>query len=73
MIVVISREVVEINYFSFILLILLKPFDDGLVQPLPHRLSGVLGLGCKSRRHVGDMSARQPSQQAPDEPTQIRS
>ena len=47
---------------------------------------GVLGghfrrrrlLGWESRRHVGDMSARQPKvgtfgQQAPDEPTQIHS
>jgi hypothetical protein len=31
---------VEINYFSFILLILLKPFDGGLAQPLAKRLLG---------------------------------
>ena len=29
-----NREVVEIIIFSFSLLILLKPFNDGLVQPL---------------------------------------
>jgi hypothetical protein len=29
---------------SFILLILLKPFDDGLVQPLSRRLPGVVKL-----------------------------
>ena len=40
-IVVIYREGVEIIFFSFILLILLKPCDNGLVQPLPHRLPGV--------------------------------
>ena len=28
-------------FFSFILFILLKSFDDGLVQPLPRRLPGV--------------------------------
>ena len=42
-IIVIDREGVEINYFlSFSLLILQKPFDGGLVQPLPHRLPGVV-------------------------------
>jgi hypothetical protein len=40
-IVVIYRERVEIFFFSFILLILLKPFDGGLVQPLSRRLLGV--------------------------------
>jgi len=41
-IVVIYREGVEINYFSFILLILLKPFNGGpvQVQPLARRLPG---------------------------------
>ena len=38
---VIYREGVEIFFFSFILLILLKSFDDSLVQPLPRRLPGV--------------------------------
>ena len=38
---VIYREGVEIIFFSFILLILLKSFDDSLVQPLPRRLPGV--------------------------------
>jgi hypothetical protein len=38
---VIYREGVEIIFFSFILLILIKSFDDGLVQPLPRRLPGV--------------------------------
>jgi hypothetical protein len=35
--------VCRFSLFSLILLILLllKPFDDGLVQPLPHRLPGV--------------------------------
>jgi hypothetical protein len=37
----IYREGVEIIFFSFIILILLKSFNDGLVQPLPHRLPGV--------------------------------
>ncbi len=41
-IIEIIREMVEIKYFSFSLLILLKPFDDGLVQPLPRRLPGVV-------------------------------
>jgi len=41
-IIEINREVVEIIIFSFSLLILLKPFDDGLVQPLPRRLPGVV-------------------------------
>jgi hypothetical protein len=52
-IVVIYREGVEINYFSFILLILLKPFNDGLVQPLPHRLPGVVYA-----RHVAEEENR---------------
>ena len=39
--IVIDKEAVEINYFSCILLILLKPFDGGLVQPLAKRLLGV--------------------------------
>jgi len=30
----------EINYFSFSLLILLKPSNDGFVQPLAKRLRG---------------------------------
>jgi hypothetical protein len=42
-IVVIYIEGVEINYFSCIFLIMLEPFDGGLVQPLAKRLSGV---GC---------------------------
>ena len=41
-------EGVEIIYFSFILLILLKPFDGGLVQPLAKRLPGV-GYFCPSK------------------------
>ena len=41
-IIVIDREGVENNYFFLFVLILLKPFKDGLVQPLPHRLPGVL-------------------------------
>ena len=36
-IVVIDSEGVEINYFLIYLLILLKPFDGGLVQPLVKR------------------------------------
>ena len=32
---------IEINYFSFNLLILLKAFDVGLDQTLPQRLPGV--------------------------------
>ena len=40
-IVVIDREAVEINYVSLSLLILLKPFNLGLGQPLPQRLPGV--------------------------------
>ena len=39
-IVVIDREAVVINYFSFSLFILLKPFDRGLGQSLPQRLLG---------------------------------
>jgi len=41
-IVVIYTEGEEKNYyFSFTLLILIKPFDGGLVQPLAKRLPGV--------------------------------
>ena len=40
-IIIINREAVEIIFFSFILLILLKSFDGSLVQPLPRRLPGV--------------------------------
>ena len=40
-IVVICTEGEEKNYFSFILLILIKPFDGGLLQPLAKRLPGV--------------------------------
>jgi hypothetical protein len=40
-IVEIYTEGEETNYFSFILLILLKPFDGSLVQPLAKRLPGV--------------------------------
>ena len=40
-IVVIYIEGVEINYFSCIFLIMLEPFDGGLVQPLAKRLPGV--------------------------------
>ncbi len=40
--IVIGREAVDINNFLlFSLLILLKPFNDGLVQPLLNRLPGV--------------------------------
>ncbi len=39
-IVVIYTEGDEINYFLFILLILIKPFDGGLVKPLVKRLPG---------------------------------
>jgi hypothetical protein len=35
------REAVQIIFFSFSLLILIKPIDDCLVQPLPRRLPGV--------------------------------
>jgi hypothetical protein len=35
------REAVQFFFFSFSLLILIKPIDDGLVQPLPRRLPGV--------------------------------
>ena len=35
------REAVQIFFFSFSLLILIKPIDDGFVQPLPRRLPGV--------------------------------
>jgi len=38
---VIYREGEEISFFSFILFILLKPFDNGLVQPLAKRLPGM--------------------------------
>jgi len=43
-IVVIYTEGVEIILFSFILLILIliKPFDGGLAQPLPCMLPGVV-------------------------------
>ena len=44
-IIVIDREGEEKIIFSFSLLILLKPFDDGLVQPLNRRLPGV-GYAC---------------------------
>ena len=37
-IVVICTEGEEKNYFSFILLILIKRFDGGLIQPLAKRL-----------------------------------
>ena len=40
-IVVIYTEGEEINYFLFIVLILIKPFDGGLIQPLAKRLPGV--------------------------------
>jgi len=40
-IVVIYTEGEEITIFSFILLILIIPFDGGLVQPLAKRLPGV--------------------------------
>ncbi len=40
-IIVIYREGVEINYFRLYLLILLKPFGGGLIQPLAKRLPGV--------------------------------
>ncbi len=40
-IVVICREGEEINSVSFILLILIIPFDDGLAEPLAKRLPGV--------------------------------
>jgi hypothetical protein len=40
-IVVIDIEPVEIICFFFILLILLKPFDRGLDQPLSQRLTGM--------------------------------
>ena len=40
-IVVINREGVEIKYFLLYLLILLKPFNGGLVQPRAKRLPGV--------------------------------
>ena len=38
--IVIYREAVEKKLFSHLLLIILKPFDDGLVQALPKRLPG---------------------------------
>ena len=40
-IIAIDREAVEIIVFYFILLILLKPFGGGLIQPLAKRLPGV--------------------------------
>ena len=40
-IVVIYTEGEEINIFSFILLILIKPFNSGLIQPLAKRFPGV--------------------------------
>ena len=39
--IVIDREAVGINYVLLYLLILLKPFDGGLVQPLAKRIPGV--------------------------------
>jgi len=39
-IIVINREAVQIHYFLLYLLILIKPFDDGLVQSLAKRLPG---------------------------------
>ncbi len=35
------REAYKLFFLSFSLLILIKPIDDGLVQPLPRRLLGV--------------------------------
>jgi hypothetical protein len=69
-IIVIDREGVEINFFSFSLLILLKPFDDGLVQPLPRRLPGVVyarpSKPCRWRgkrlHHGGDVCVLEYSQ-----------
>ena len=40
-IIVTNREAVKINYYLLSLLILIKPFDDVLVQPLAKRLPGV--------------------------------
>jgi hypothetical protein len=40
-IIVIIREAVQIHYILLYLLILRKPFDGGLVQPLAKRLPGV--------------------------------
>jgi len=40
-IVVFYREGVEINYVLLFLLILIKPFDSGIIQPLAKRLLGV--------------------------------
>jgi hypothetical protein len=62
-IIVIDREGVEIILFSFSLLFLIKPVDDGLVQPLPRRLQGVVyarpSKPCRWRgkwlRHGGDV------------------
>jgi hypothetical protein len=62
-IIVIDREAVEINYFSFSLLILLKSFDSGFGQPLLQRLPGVgyawLTKPCRWRgrwlHHGGDV------------------
>jgi len=51
-IVVIDREGVEIIFFSFSLLILLKPFDDGLIQPLLCRLLRVV-YTCPSKPFRG--------------------
>jgi hypothetical protein len=42
------REAVQFVFFSFSLLILIKPIDDGLVQPLPRRLPGV-GFACPTK------------------------
>ena len=60
---------------SFSLLIILKPFGGGLVQPLPKRLPGVVYArpskpccwGGKWLRHVGDvvslcLASQKPSQ-----------
>ncbi len=51
-VVVIDKEAVHINYFSFILLIVLKPFDGGLGQPLLQRLPGE-GYVCPSTHAAG--------------------
>ncbi len=61
--VVIYREGVEINYFLFILSILLKPYNGSLVQPLPRRLPEVgyarpskpCRWGGKRLHHGGDV------------------
>jgi hypothetical protein len=62
-IIEIDRKGIEKIYFSFILLILLKPFGGGLVQPLSKRLPGVRyfrpSKPCRWRRrrlhHGGDI------------------